>query len=61
MPIGAALAVGGPAVARFPGVRLPEELLDQAMHLDPDFEQLTRKARSTARSSGGTSPAIARL
>jgi hypothetical protein len=28
-------------LTRFPGAHLPKELLGRAMHLDPDFEQLT--------------------
>ena len=40
------------AVARFSGVRLPEELLDQAMHLDPDFEQLTYGDNGARRGRG---------
>jgi hypothetical protein len=47
------------AVARFPGVQLPAELLGQPMHLDPDFERLTygdngaRRGRGVARLEAG--------
>lgn len=40
------------AIARFPGVHLPAELLGQMMHLDPDFERLTYGDNGSGRGRG---------